>query len=242
MNRHAIALGAGLLSLAALALPVITLAVTGSGNKVTQSRQVPAFSAVRNDGSLDVTVEVGPAASVAVTIDDNLQPEVETTVTGDTLVIRMRRGGVSYRGEGRVAITAPRLTGYAVHGSGDAVIQGNGSGAPADLTLSIDGSGDVRWTGEAARLTTRIDGSGDVALSGKAQALQVNVNGSGDVKAKDLVAGTAGVEVNGSGDVEATLAGGPLRVRVHGSGDVRWWGDASSVDAVAHGSGDIAHR
>lgn len=245
LNRHALAAGAGPLALALLALPSLTLAFglgrTGSGKKVTQQRQVPEFSEIRNDGALDVDVQVGPATSVAVTIDDDLQPLVETVVRGDTLVIRTRES-VSYHGEGRVAVTVPRLTACAVHGSGDAVIRGQGVGAPAGLALDVDGSGDVRWSGEAARLTAHIDGSGDVALAGKAQALTVDVNGSGDVKAKELAAGTADLTVNGSGDVEATLAGGPLRVRVHGSGDVRWWGEASSVDAVAHGSGDIAHR
>jgi hypothetical protein len=220
-----------------LAAPALAFGGTrGDGNKVTQSRAVGPFAAIRNEGALDVQVDVGPAPSVAVTIDQNLQPLVETAVSGDTLVIRVK--DASWSGEASVKVTVPALAGYSVKGSGDATIQGAKGG---DLSLSVSGSGDVRWSGAAARLDVAIDGSGDVALSGSADALHVAINGSGGVKAKALVARSADVGVNGSGDVELALSGGSLKARVNGSGDVEWRGTASTVDAVAHGSGAIKH-
>lgn len=211
--------------------------VTGDGHKVTQSRAAPAFQAVRLEGSLDVQVQVGPPTAVSVTIDENLHPLVETTVQGDTLVIRTR-DSMSYRGEGRVTVSTPTLRALTIEGSGDAIVEG-GQG---DLALAVSGSGDISWRGAAGRLSVEIEGSGDVRLAGTADHAALSVAGSGDVKARDLTARGAKVEVAGSGDVEVTLGGGTLEASVAGSGDVRWYGSAQVERARVAGSGEIVHR
>lgn len=213
--------------------------VHGDGHKTTEARSVPPFSEIRLEGSLDVAVEAGATQSVAVTIDGNLQPEVETRVEGKALVISTRHG-ISYRGEGRVRIVVPALSALAIDGSGDAVVAGVGTG---DVRLSIAGSGDVRWSGLAAEaLRTEIAGSGDVQLSGTAAQLDVAIRGSGDVRAADLVARSARVRVDGSGDVVLHLGGGSLDAEVNGSGDVLWSGEAKVERTSVAGSGDIRKR
>lgn len=209
---------------------------TGDGKKVTQPREVGAFSRVRLEGALDARVTVGPARAVSVTIDQNLQPLVETRVEGDTLVVSARE--LSWQGDGRVDISVPALRGFAIRGSGDAAIEG-GEG---DLSLSISGSGDLGWRGRAGALEAAVSGSGDMRLSGTAASVEIAVAGSGDVLARDLEAGRADVSVAGSGDVEVRLAGGPLRASVAGSGDVVWYGEGRVEQASAAGSGEIVHR
>jgi len=235
--RH---LAAAVLAAALAAAPLAASAhwgVAGSGKKVTQQRQPGAFEAVRLEGSLDVRVKVGPAAAVAVTIDDNLQPLVETRLDGTTLVISTT-DSMSYRGEGRVDVSTPALRGFTIEGSGDVVIDG-GQG---DLDLEVSGSGDLSWRGAAGTLRAEIEGSGDVKLAGTAQRAVLEVAGSGDIQAKDLVAGSAKVSVAGSGDVAVTLDGGSLEASVAGSGDVHWYGKAQVERASVAGSGEIAHR
>jgi len=208
----------------------------GNGKKVTQVRQVGAFKAVRLEGSLDVKVKVGGPTTLAVSIDENLQPLVVTRVDGDTLVIES--GNMSYRGEARVEVTTPALQGFAIEGSGDVAIDG-GKG---DLKLSVAGSGDLSWSGSAGKLTVDIEGSGDVKLSGTAEEARLEIDGSGDIRARALQARSASVEVSGSGDVELTMSGGALHAEVNGSGDVHWFGTAQVERASVSGSGEIAHR
>ncbi|MCM2332721.1 MAG: DUF2807 domain-containing protein [Anaeromyxobacteraceae bacterium] len=210
---------------------------SGDGKKVTQQRQSAGFKAIRLEGSLDVQVKVGAPTAVSVTIDENLQPLVETRVDGDTLVIATT-GSMSYRGEGRVAVATPSLRGFTIEGSGDVAIDG-GAG---DLDLEVDGSGDLSWRGAAATLRVEIEGSGDVRLAGTAERAVLAVAGSGDIQAKELVAGGAKVSVAGSGDVSVTLDGGSLEASVAGSGDVHWYGKAQVERASVAGSGEIAHR
>jgi hypothetical protein len=210
---------------------------SGNGQKATQARPVGAFKAVRLEGSLDVKVKVGAPTAVAVTIDENLLPLVETALDGDTLVIKTT-GSMSYHGVGRVEVSTPTLRGFAIEGSGDVAIDG-GQG---DVTLSVAGSGDLTWRGAAARLVAEIAGSGDVKLAGTADLADLSVAGSGDIAARELTAHGAEVEVAGSGDVELTLAGGTLRAEVAGSGDVHWYGTAQVERVSVSGSGEIAHR
>ena len=160
-----------LAALAALALlPAVAQAwslfggTRGDGQKVTQPRQVAAFTSIRVEGSIDAAVKVGGAPSVSVTIDQNLQPLVTTEVSGYTLVIRTR--DISWDGKGIVEITVPALRAFTIEGSGDVAIDG-GQG---DLALEIEGSGDLRWSGSADKLEASISGSGDMKLSGTADA------------------------------------------------------------------------
>jgi len=210
----------------------------GNGEKVTEARQVPAFHSVRLESALDLSVVLGGPPSVAVTIDSNLQPEVETRVEGDTLVIATRRS-ISWHGQGKVSVTAPELAGLILSGSGDAIVTGAAGG---DAELSIRGSGAVRWTGAARRLLLRIEGSGDAVLFGRAEVLEIEVAGSGRARAADLAARDARVRVAGSGDVQVRLSGGALDAEVSGSGDVRWTGEGWVKRAQVSGSGAIARR
>jgi hypothetical protein len=237
MIRIAVALALSFLASPALAHGWGSL--EGDGHKVTQPRTVGTFDAVRLEGSLDVEVKVGAPASAAVTIDSNLQPEVEVRVEGRTLVVSTRHG-ISYRGVGKVELGMPALAAVAIDGSGDVRIDGASGG---DLRLSIEGSGDLRWNGGSARtLEVELSGSGDMDLAGSAEALRVSVEGSGDVRARGLVAHDARIRVEGSGDVAVTLAGGSLDAEVSGSGDVHWSGDAKVERVAVSGSGEISRR
>jgi hypothetical protein len=208
----------------------------GDGTKVTAPRQLASFSEIRVEGTIDAAVRVGVAQSVAVTIDQNLQPLVITEVRGDTLVIRTK--DACWDGKGIVEITVPALRGLRIDGSSDVSIDG-GQG---ELALAIAGSGDLRWSGAASKLEAAISGSGDMRLSGRAEEVRISVAGSGDVQAPGLTAHAAAISVAGSGDVELTLDGGPLSVSIAGSGDVVWHGQASVERAVVNGSGQLLRR
>jgi hypothetical protein len=210
---------------------------SGDGKKVTLQRVVGEFKAVRLEGSLDVRVKVGPPTAVAVTIDENLQPMVETRLEGDTLVIDTT-GSMHCSGVSRVELSTPTLRAFAIEGSGDVSIDG-GQG---DLKLSVAGSGDLSWRGAAARLGVEIAGSGDVKLAGSAEEARLEVAGSGDIRARPLTARSAEIDVAGSGDVEVTLDGGTLRAQVAGSGDIHWYGKAQVERVSVSGSGEIARR
>ena len=190
--------------------------LSGSGRIVTQARPIGAFTAVELRSSADVTVRVGPASSVSVTTDDNLQPLLRTEVRpGGVLVLDSTR---SYRTRQtpRISITVPRLTAFAVKGSGDTKISGVNGGS---LALAVSGSGDIQAQGR----------TGDLAIA---------VSGAGDIDAGGLASNSAAVVISGSGDALVRTSGALTGV-VRGSGDVRYIGKPRTVTVQVGGSGSV---
>jgi hypothetical protein len=225
-----------ILALAAVATPA-GAAIQGDGGKTTNTRDVAEFDRIEVRDALDAKVKVGPARSVSVTIDGNLQPYVRLRVEDRKLVVDLAED-VRWKGEGRVDVTVPSLRAFSTRGSGDATIDG-GSG---DLGLSTAGSGELRWRGEADALAASTSGSADMVLAGKARSLDASTSGSGDIDARGLVVRDAAIRTSGSGDVEVTLAGGTLAASTSGSGDVTWYGEARVTAANTSGSGAVLHR
>jgi hypothetical protein len=213
--------------------------VKGNGKITTERREVPGpFDAVSLRGSIDARVKVGPAPSIAVVIDENLQRLVTVRLDGGTLVVEQEDDLRTSDDDARVEVTLPALRAFSTSGSGDARIEGSSGG---DLALSTSGSGDLHWSGEAAALSVATRGSGDVLLEGRAATLSASSSGSGDVNGRGLTVRDADARTSGSGDVSITMDGGTLRASTSGSGDVTYRGTAA-VEARTSGSGEVIAR
>lgn len=195
--------------------------VTGSGIKISETRNVGPFSQVHVSGSPDAIITIGPEQSVVVETDDNLIDMLQTEVENGQLNIRME-GSYSTSIGLKVFITMPSLDG-----------------------VSVTGSGDVTATGlNGDDLKARISGSGDIELNGTASSIEASVTGSGDMDLSKLVAQKASVKVTGSGDI-FVCATESVDASVTGSGDITYegyGGQEPKVNQSVTGSGDINHR
>lgn len=189
-------------------------AVEGSGAVTAQQRQIGDFDGIVLYGDADLDVQVGKSTSVTVTIDDNLLELIQTEVYGGRLVIKNLR---SYRSEHglHVGITVPRLTYLDIAGAGDVQIDNLQSD---DFELQISGAGDVFGHGAARDLSVQINGSGNVDFSDlTATDASVTINRSGDVQVHAVERLSA--TIHGSGDIR--YRGSPVVERsILGSGDI----------------------
>ncbi len=211
--------------------------VAGSGKEVTVARPVGAFSVLRLDSSVDVHAHQGAAPAVVVQADDNIEPLVETTVEGDTLVVRLKKGS-SFRTNHKmvVDVTFTALSASQQHGSGDLHID-KLSGPKFESTIA--GSGDLHIdSAQLGSFALSIAGSGDVTIAGSANEARLVVEGSGDIDARNFAAKKVAVSVSGSGDarVNATES---IDARVAGSGDITYSGRPHDVMRKVSGSGSI---
>jgi DUF4097 and DUF4098 domain-containing protein YvlB len=232
--------------------------IRGSGDRITQERDLPEFTRIENLGPFDVFVESGPRQQVRITFDDNLIDLIETEVRGKTLKIYCDE---SYRADRgcKVEITVAELDRITMRGSGDITAEGltnrrfkcetRGSG---DITLnsltsksvrcSISGSGDIEISNlKADYLECRISGSGNLDAAGAVEDVDISVSGSGDVNTRGLTARTASVLVRGSGDVRV-YAEDSFEGAVYGSGDVSVYGRPEHISRHVTGSGSIRRR
>ncbi len=203
---------AGALLLAACSGP-------GAGPEITQQRDVAAFHSIDLRGAGDLDVHVGPAASLRVTGTAGALERLETSVRDGVLVIEQRGGWLWLPSSSDVEIdaTLPLLNSVAINGAGDVDIENLAGG---ELTLLIQGAGNLEAAGAVDSLTARINGAGNMNLS-------------------DLVARSATVTVNGAGNlgVHATAS---LKATVNGVGSIRYRGKPAAADTTINGIGTIA--
>jgi hypothetical protein len=178
---------------------VAAACTTGSGNVVTDTRDLGDFEGIDVSGGIEVRVTVDPAATttVAVVFDDNLLDHIVTDVDGTTLQVS-GRGSFNVPGSGRfVEITTPTLTALEASGGSEVTVAGadvesltlSASGGAdadlADLTIAVvdlEASGGasvtVNVTGE---ITGQASGGADVTILGNPGRQVIDVSGGADV-------------------------------------------------------------
>lgn len=187
----------------------------GSGVPATETRDVPAFTALDLAGTNAVTVRVGSPQSVRVTADDNLLDNVTTTVRSGALVIG-EVGSWTTRSPMRVDVTVPSLDRVALTGTGTITVAGVSA---IGFTAELEGTGTVVAAGSADRLTAVLSDSGTLALSG-------------------LVARDVTARLDGTGTIRVT-ATSSLDALLSGTGAILYSGNPPTVTKNVAGTGAI---
>lgn len=190
----------------------------GSGEMVTQTREVGAFTRIESDGAFDITVRFGSPQKVTITFDDNLIDMIETKVHGRTLDLTSE-GSWSSRENCKVEITVASLDAISCSGSGEIEI--------------IDMKQD--------EFEYEQSGSGSFTASGTCVDLVVEISGSGAIHTRELAAENVSVSISGSGDAEV-FAKQSLDAEVSGSGSIAYYGSPEQVTSNVSGSGRITKR
>jgi hypothetical protein len=213
----------------------------GNGVAVTETRTLPAFDRVRLDAPVHVTVKSGDAYAAYVTTDGNLTGYLTTDAWNGTLTIDLPYT-IAPTVEPEITVIVPGLRSLVHNGSGTVEIEEDGDFPDLDLTLN--GSGDIRFSGTATNLRATLNGSGLIELEGFAASLTASLAGEGAIHAENLLVEDADVSLSGSGyvfldmDYQSTLA-----LALTGSGRVEWWGSPAHLDYHLSGEGKVVeHR
>lgn len=147
-------------------LPVLAVAgcsMSDDGEPTSQTREVPAFTRVANDDSVDVRLHAGAAAQpLRVRAGDKVIDDVHTEVRDGTLHVTFDHTGW---GSPDVTVEAWTTSLVAVDSDGSGDVQADGVAGSA-FAVTADGSADVRVRGTTDRLVVAVDGSGDVKAAG----------------------------------------------------------------------------
>jgi len=214
--------------------------VNGSGEIVSESRDLGTFDGIALAGGFKVLVRQGNGGKVELKADKNLLPLIETKVIdgakGRTLEISPKRGyNLNATTTPQIVLDVAQLRAISIAGSGDVKVEAMKT---AGVNASIAGSGNIIFDKlDSERLGVEVSGSGDVVAHGRTGSLNISVAGSGDVKAKGLEAEEVKVTIAGSGDAQVQ-ASKRLKVSIAGSGDVSYLGSPEISMSVA-GSGKV---
>ena len=192
--------------------------IKGSGDAITEEREVGSFKRIESKGAADIFVTIGEELSVKITLDDNLIDLIETEVRGKTLRIESKENYRTRLGC-KIEITVPELERVYLRGSGDILVE------------RLD----------AVFFEFKLSGSGNMVAEGSTDELEVRLSGSGDIDTRDLTAQEAYVSISGSGDVRVH-AEELFDGSVSGSGDIAIYGDPSDFYKSVSGSGSIRKK
>lgn len=219
--------------------------IRGSGDVVTEEREVSGFDRLSLVGAGDVIITQGEDESLTVEADGNLLPYLMSEVQNGKLVLGFtdaaKRKNVRPSKEITFHLRVKELRGIDLLGAGDIILgsvdverleillAGAGdieaSAVDADrLEVLLAGAGDVRIDSlHAEALVIHLDGAGDVEVAGGVAEQGVFVNGAGNYRAGELESQTTTVEVNGVGDA-IVWATDTLDVRINGPSTVEYYG------------------
>ncbi len=189
--------------------------IQGSGNIISESRELNNFTSIILLGSIDVNIKTSESNNCVVVADDNLIPFIKTEVVNNNLQISINKNYSSIEGI-EVNVNAPEYDEVSISGSGDINI--------------IDFKND--------NLSLNISGSGDITANGEVQTLIAKISGSGNLMSKEIKSKFATITINGSGDAEV-FASDSISAKINGSGNIEYFGNPENVDSIINGSGDI---
>jgi Putative auto-transporter adhesin, head GIN domain len=193
--------------------------VKGSGNVVTENRDVSEFTAVSLQGVGELFVDQTGTESLAITADDNLLPYIKTRVSGDKLIISVEKNTTfSNVSELTYHVTVVNLD-----------------------ELELDGFGQLtadNLNGET--LSVQLDGAGSITVSGEVDRQTVEINGAGGYDAADLKSQEATVTHNGAG-LAVVQVSDQLDATINGIGTVEYIGDPQVTKDVS-GLGSVRQQ
>jgi hypothetical protein len=198
--------------------------VSGSGNQVSKTRSVEPFTFVETNGSIKLVLKQGPQ-ELRIVADDNIQEELRTRVSGNTLSIDSRSNLCN---SGPITIYLSSQGYEGIEASGAVEIVNEGLLQVKDFELDLSGSSKVNLNLSAANVSTRSSGSSEISLKGQASSHEVELSGSSSVEALDFVVGKYRIESSGASESKINVLN-ELEVKSSGSSDVEYRGNPSKV-------------
>jgi hypothetical protein len=214
--------------------------IRGSGNVISESRQVQDFSAVEINYPVELTVKQGQTPSLTIEGEDNLLPQLDTRVSGSTLIIENSERNFSKRVNStkpvRINLTVKDLRRVDFPSAGSLSADGLKT---EDLRISISGAGTVTLTNlTAVTLDVNLSGAGNIRADGKADTLITDISGFGSFHGDNLASQNADVTISGAGNA-TVWAKDSLKADISGTGSVRYYG-SPSVNKSVSGVGSVS--
>lgn len=232
------------LLLAAFLITFCTLAqntpevTKGNGNLTKESRNVGAFTKLRANGPFHIRLVSGTDDKISVEADNNIIGLIVTEVKDGELIIGPKEGKLFRSGGGNkmiIKVPADKLTSIMLKGSGSIISR---KALDEDLTISLEGSGNIDLNLNSANAEAKLLGSGNIKLAGASKLFVCKVIGSGNITANELDAATVEATVSGSGNAKVNSSK-IIRGRITGSGNIAFSGNPETKDLQKDGSGEF---
>lgn len=212
----------------------------GSGNVVTETREVSGFDAINVEYPAEVFIRQGNSESLEIEAEDNLLPNLKTTVRNGRLEIVYRREGnkhVNPTKPVRITIVVKDLEDVNFSSAGEITIE---KLKTDNLDASLSGAGNLNLVDvQIQGLQVSLSGAGSMTASGVADDLDMSISGFGDFRGADLHSQEARVSISGAGSATVWVDN-DLNAQISGAGSISYYG-SPSVSRQVSGVGGVNH-
>ena len=200
--------------------------INGSGNQVTESRDIGTFTQVETSGSLKIVLSQDSTSSVRILADDNIQKEIQTRLSGNTLKIDIEG---NFCDAGPVTIYLSSKDYQKIESSGSVEVLSEGKLNLNELDLELHGSSKVVLDLNVKSLRTSSSGSSEIVLKGQAGSHDLDMTGSSSVEALDFVVGQYQINSTGASKSRINVLNS-LEVNSRGASEVEYKGKPSKIE------------
>lgn len=192
----------------------------GSGNVISETREVSDISAVALSTSGALTITQGETESLTIEADDNILPLLTSDVVNGTLKLDSKPN-TSFSTQNSIIYTLTVKDISAITGTGSGSIEVGDLTPQSDLSMTITGSGSLNASAihSEANISITAEGSGGFnvkGIEGDAVSLTIRGNGGGEILL--MMATTVDVTLTGSGSLSTNGAAQSQTVNLSGSG------------------------
>ena len=193
--------------------------IKGSGNLITEQRDVRGFDEVSTSHAIKVDIRQGNSFKVTVEADDNVMNLVETEVRGSQLRIGLPNGNYSMNNTTiHVSVVMPSLTDVRLSGASNAMVS-DFDQPGGDLELDLSGASRIEFK------NCTVD------------EVDITASGASSIRARDLSAKEADINANGASSVKISVSD-RLKGKASGASSVRYTG-SPTVDVNSSGASSI---
>jgi hypothetical protein len=211
--------------------------IKGSGNVITQTRNLSGFNAIEAGGAVHVYVKQDPAFSVQVKVDDNLQQYVIVEEENGVLMIHQQNNTSLQTTEDlKVYVTLPSLKDLVV--SGASSVTGENAFTGESIRINLSGASHADMKLDFPNVSAELSGASKATFSGKTKDIKLSASGASTVKAFELFSETAVVELSGASDANV-FASLKLDAGASGASNLRYKGEAT-VNKSESGAGSVS--
>lgn len=192
--------------------------VSGSGNTVTEKRNIVGFKAVDVGGVFKVEITAQKDFGLEIEADDNLMPLITTEVEDGVLKIESEKR-ISSHNPIRIRISAPNIENLESSGASNVTITNLKNAA-----LSIDSSG-----------------ASKINVEGETSILTIDVSGASNISAGDLKAVDANIEASGACHVDVNVSG-DLKSEASGASRIVYSGTPKNIEKKTSGASRVSPK
>ncbi len=206
--------------------------VTGSGNVVTEKRQVGSFTEISASGGVDVEIKNGTTLLVEVEADDNLIEYIVTKVENGVLKIRTRDVNV-INGHLKIYVTAPVINKIKASGGADVKVK-DVITSKGELTFNASGGGSISVNAEAPEVNADASSGSTIELSGNTKNYTASVSSGASIKSSNLLSEDTDVSAS-SGSSAHVHASIHLKASASSGSNIYYHGSPSINQSISSG-------